>query len=213
MRGSQPRVRTPHWRFRLDGHPVIFDDLIRGSQTVNTATMSDPVLIRADGSYLYTLTSVADDIALGITDVIRGEDHVSNTGTQIEIFEALGAVAPRFGHHNLLTGADGEGFSKRLGSLSLGDLREAGFEALAVATMAALTGTSLPVEPYAGLDAIAERFELSMVSACARPVSIPPRSRRSMPACCTPCPTRWRGCGSRRWGSTTWRYGWGCAAI
>jgi len=156
--------RKPHWRFRLDGRPVQFDDLIKGPQTVNTASMSDPVLIRADGSYLYTFTSVVDDIDLGITHVIRGEDHVSNTGTQIEIFEALGGEIPRFGHHNLLTGADGEGFSKRLGSLSLSDLRDAGFEALAVATMAVLTGTSLPIEPYENLVAIAERLDLSMIS-------------------------------------------------
>ena len=126
--------RKPHWRFRLDGRPVQFDDLIKGPQTVNTASMSDPVLIRADGTYLYTLPSVVDDIDLGITHVIRGEDHVTNTGTQIEIFEALGGRVPIFAHHNLLTGAEGEGLSKRLGSLSLSDLRDDGFEALAVAT-------------------------------------------------------------------------------
>jgi len=103
--------RTPHWRFKLDGRPVQFDDLIKGQQTVNTASMSDPVLIRADGSYLYTLPSVVDDIDLGITHIIRGEDHVSNTGTQIEIFEALAATPPIFGHHNLLTDAHGQGFS------------------------------------------------------------------------------------------------------
>ena len=156
--------RKPHWRFRLDGRPVTFTDLIKGPQTVNTASMSDPVLIREDGSYLYTLTSVADDIALGVTHVIRGEDHVSNTGTQIEIFEALGGAVPQFAHHNLLTGAEGEGFSKRLGSLSLSDLRDDGFEALAVAIMAVLTGTSLPIEPYPSLDAIAEKLDLSMIS-------------------------------------------------
>ena len=106
-----------------------FDDLIKGPQTVNTASMSDPVLIRADGSYLYTLPSVVDDIDLGITHVIRGEDHVSNTGTQIEIFEALGGRVPAFAHHNLLTGAEGEGLSKRLGSLSLSELRDDGLRA------------------------------------------------------------------------------------
>ena len=140
--------RKPHWRFRLDGRPVHFADLIKGPQTVNTASMSDPVLVRGDGSYLYTLTSVVDDIDLAVTHVIRGEDHVSNTGTQIEIFEALGGTVPEFAHHNLLTGAEGEGLSKRLGSLSLSDLRAEGFEAMAVALVATLTGTSLPVEPY-----------------------------------------------------------------
>jgi glutamyl-tRNA synthetase len=156
--------RKPHWRFRLDGRPVIFSDLIRGQQTVNTASMSDPVLIRGDGSYLYTLTSVVDDVELDITHVIRGEDHVSNTGTQIEIFEALGGEVPIFAHHNLLTGADGEGLSKRLGSLSLSDLRDAGYEPIAVAIMAVLTGTSLPIEPYASLGEIADRLDLSMIS-------------------------------------------------
>jgi glutamyl-tRNA synthetase len=156
--------RKPHWRFRLDGKPVTFTDLIKGPQTVNTASMSDPVLIRADGTYLYTLPSVVDDIDLGITHVIRGEDHVSNTGTQIEIFEALGGAVPAFAHHNLLTGAEGEGLSKRLGSLSLSDLREQGFEAMAVALVATLTGTSLPVEPHESLAALASKFDLSMVS-------------------------------------------------
>lgn len=156
--------RRPHWRFRLDGRAVQFSDLIKGPQTINTGSMSDPVLIRADGSYLYTLPSVVDDIELGITHVIRGEDHVSNTGTQIEIFEALGAAAPAFAHHNLLTGADGEGLSKRLGSLSLAELRADGFEAMAVAIMAVLTGTSLPVEPYADLRALAGALDLTMIS-------------------------------------------------
>ncbi len=156
--------RRPHWRFRLDGRPVQFADLIKGPQTVNTASMSDPVLIRADGSYLYTLPSVVDDIDLGITHVIRGEDHVSNTGTQIEIFEALGAAVPAFAHHNLLTGGEGEGLSKRLGSLSLAELRADGFEPLAVALVAVLTGTSLPVEPYADLAALAGRLDFSMIS-------------------------------------------------
>jgi glutamyl-tRNA synthetase len=143
---------------------VQFTDLIKGPQTVNTASMSDPVLIRADGSYLYTLCSVVDDIDLGVTHVIRGEDHVSNTGTQIEIIEALAGHVPYFAHHNLLTGAEGEGLSKRLGSLSLGDLRADGFEAMAVALVATLTGTSLPVEPYADLAALAGKLDLPMIS-------------------------------------------------
>jgi glutamyl-tRNA synthetase len=156
--------RKPHWRFKLDGKPVTFTDLIRGEQTVNTASMSDPVLVREDGSYLYTLPSVVDDIDLAITHVIRGEDHVSNTGTQIEIFEALGGAVPTFAHHNLLTDAAGQGLSKRLGSLSIAELRADGYEPLAVAIIAVLTGTSLPVEPYADIRAIADRLDLSMIS-------------------------------------------------
>jgi glutamyl-tRNA synthetase len=156
--------RRPHWRFKLDGRPVSFNDLIRGPQTVNTASMSDPVLVREDGTYLYTLPSVVDDIELGITHVIRGEDHVSNTGTQIEIFEALGGKVPAFAHHNLLLGAEGEGLSKRTGSLSLAELREEGYEPLAVAIVAVLTGTSLPIEPYDSLSTIAAKLDLSMIS-------------------------------------------------
>src|SRR5689334_21723565 len=152
----------PHWRFKLETRDVVWDDLVRGRQHVDAASLSDPVLVRADGTYLYTLPSVVDDIDLGITHVIRGEDHVSNTGTQIEIFEALGGTVPEFAHHNLLTGAEGEGLSKRLGSLSLAELREAGYEPMAVAIVAVLTGTSLSIEPYASLKAIAEKLELSM---------------------------------------------------
>ena len=163
-RQYQAEGRKPHWRFKLDGKPVHFADLIKGEQTVNTASMSDPVLVREDGSYLYTLPSVVDDIDLGITHVIRGEDHVSNTGTQIEIFEALGGAVPFFAHHNLLTGAEGEGLSKRLGSLSLAELRAEGYEAIAVAIVAVLTGTSLPVEPYPDLASIARKLDLTMIS-------------------------------------------------
>ena len=156
--------RQPHWRFKLDGRPVQFEDIIKGPQTVNTASMSDPVLVRGDGTYLYTLCSVVDDIELGITHVIRGEDHVSNTGTQIEIFEALGGQVPTFGHHNLLTDAEGQGLSKRSGSQSISDFRADGYEPMAVAIMASLTGTSLPIETYETLDEIANRLDFSMIS-------------------------------------------------
>ena len=156
--------RKPHWRFKLKGDPVQFADLVRGEQTVNTASMSDPVLIRGDGSYLYTLPSVVDDIDMEITHIIRGEDHISNSGVQVEIFEALGAKAPVFAHHNLLTDSDGKGLSKRLGSLSLADLRQSGFEPMAVALMAVLTGTSLPVEPYEDLQSLAQKLDFSMIS-------------------------------------------------
>ncbi len=156
--------RKPHWRFKLKGDPVLFADLVRGEQTVNTASMSDPVLIRGDGSYLYTLPSVVDDIDMEITHIIRGEDHISNSGVQVEIFEALGAKAPVFAHHNLLTDAHGKGLSKRLGSLSLADLRADGFEPMSVALMAVLTGTSLPVEPHDNLKDLAEKLDFSMIS-------------------------------------------------
>ena len=164
VRRYRAEGREPHWRFKLDGKPVTFTDLIRAEQTVNTASMSDPVLVREDGTYLYTLPSVVDDIELGVTHVIRGEDHVSNTGTQIEVLEALGATPPVFAHANLLMGPSGEGLSKRLGSLSLAELRAQGYEPLAVAILAVLTGTSLPIEPYPNLDALARALEFSMIS-------------------------------------------------
>ncbi len=156
--------RKPHWRFRLDGRQVVFDDLVRGEQVVNTASMSDPVLIREDGTYLYTLPSVVDDIDLGITHLIRGEDHISNTGVQIELFEALGAEPPVFAHHNLLTDEKGQGLSKRLGSLALSELRAEGYEPQAVAEIAVLTGTSAAIEPVDTTDELAGRLDFSMVS-------------------------------------------------
>ncbi|MBN9669945.1 glutamate--tRNA ligase [Roseibium aggregatum] len=166
--------RKPHWRFVLpnhDGDPfqtrrtdVSWTDLCRGEQAVDLASLSDPVLIRADGTYLYTLPSIVDDIDMGVTHVIRGEDHVANTGVQIAIFEALDAKAPVFGHHNLLTTRDGEGLSKRKGALSIGSLREAGLEPMAVASLAVLTGTSQAVEPVPAMEQLVEKFDLSNVS-------------------------------------------------
>lgn len=156
--------RIPHWRFKLDGKRVAWDDLIRGAQVVDTASLSDPVLVRADGSYLYTLPSVVDDIEMGITHVVRGEDHVANTGAQIEIVEALGGRVPSFAHHNLLTTRTGEGLSKRLGHLSIASLRDRGLEPAAVAAVAVLIGTSEPVEAVADLAELAARFDFSNVS-------------------------------------------------
>jgi len=156
--------RKPHWRFRLDGRPVKWLDGIRGAQVVDTASLSDPVLVRADGSFLYTLPSVVDDIDMGVTDVVRGEDHVTNTGVQIEIFEALGGPVPRFAHHNLLATTTGEALSKRLGSLSIRSLREAGYEAMTVASLAVLIGSSEEVHAYPNLAALAEHADLAAVS-------------------------------------------------
>ncbi|MFS8038623.1 glutamate--tRNA ligase [Xanthobacter sp. AM11] len=156
--------RAPHWRFRLDHRLVAWDDGVRGPQQVDTTTLSDPVLVRADGSFLYTLPSVVDDMAMGVTQVVRGEDHVTNTAVQIEIFEALGGPVPGFAHHNLLTLPSGEGLSKRLGHLSLAALREAGHEALAVAAAAVLVGTSHAVQPVADLDALAALVDLHAIS-------------------------------------------------
>ena len=166
--------RRPHWRFRLpnfDGDPLLpsrhvvhWQDLCRGEETVDLASLSDPVLIREDGTYLYTLTSVVDDIDTSVTHIIRGGDHITNTGVQIALFEALGGTVPIFAHHNLLTDATGEGFSKRTGSLSLRTLRAEGYEPEAVASLAVNVGTSHAVEKVGSLADLAADFDLAAVS-------------------------------------------------
>ena len=156
--------RKPHWRFKLDGRMVEWNDLIRGPQHIDTSSLSDPVLVREDGTYLYTLPSVIDDIDFGITHVIRGEDHVVNTAVQIEITEALGRKVPIYAHHSLLTGADGKGLSKRLGSLSISAMRENGLEAMAVVSHAALLGTSDSIHPCADYSELVEGFDLGKLS-------------------------------------------------
>ncbi|MEC9250510.1 MAG: glutamate--tRNA ligase [Pseudomonadota bacterium] len=157
--------RKPHWRFKLSGNPVSWTDLVRGEVTIETSSLSDPILIREDGSYLYTLPSVCDDIDAEITHIIRGEDHTTNSGAQIEIFEALGGKAPGFGHQALLVGADGGKLSKRLGSLSMQDLREEeGFEAMAVNSLLGRIGTSDPVEPFMALEDLLDGFSLDRLT-------------------------------------------------
>jgi glutamyl-tRNA synthetase len=156
--------RRPHWRFKLENRRVDWNDLVRGPSHIEAASLSDPVLAREDGSYLYTFTSVVDDVDMGVTHIIRGEDHVTNTAVQLQIFEALGGVPPTFGHHNLLTDASGEGLSKRTGALSLQSLREKGVEPLAVAAMASLTGSSESVRPVASLDELAGLVDLAHLS-------------------------------------------------
>ncbi len=136
----------PHWRFKLDhAAPIAWDDLIRGPQHFDAGTMSDPVIRRADGSWLYMLPSAIDDADLGITHVVRGEDHVSNTALQLQMFAAMGAEPPAFAHAALLTGAEGK-LSKRLGSLGVDHFREVGIEPQAIRALLARLGTSDPVE-------------------------------------------------------------------
>jgi glutamyl-tRNA synthetase len=155
--------RAPHWRFKLSRAKVAWTDLIRGHVEIDTASQSDPVLRRADGTFLYTFPSVVDDAEMGITHVIRGEDHVTNTAAQIEMFRALDAAVPRFAHHPLLVGSGGEALSKRLGSLSLASLREDGLEAIAVATYLTRIGTSDAIEPEISLAGLAD-IDLSHIS-------------------------------------------------
>lgn len=155
--------RKPHWRFKLSQKPVVWNDLIRGETTVDTSSVSDPVLIREDGMYLYTLPSCVDDIDLSITHVMRGEDHVTNTGVQIEIIEALGGGRPQFAHHSLLIGADGQGLSKRLGSLSIEAMREDGLEPAAITSLLAKLGTADPVVPEPDIMKLAESFDFDRI--------------------------------------------------
>jgi glutamyl-tRNA synthetase len=153
--------RKPHWRFKLSHTRVHWNDLIRGPVDIDTSTLSDPVLVREDGSYLYTLPSVVDDIDFCITHIIRGEDHVTNTAPQVELFEVLGAPPPAFAHYALFIAPSGEKLSKRLGSLSLRALREAGIEPLTLASYLAKIGTSDPIEPRLALDQLAQEFDFA----------------------------------------------------
>jgi glutamyl-tRNA synthetase len=165
----------PHWRFRLPNTSegrglapqptlVSWNDLIRGDQTVDLGSLSDPVLIREDGTFLYTFTSVVDDIDFAITHIVRGEDHVTNTGVQLAIFEAAGATPPEFGHHSLLIGADGQALSKRLGALSVQSFRDEGLEPMAVLCHAALVGTSDAIEPFTSRDELAAKLDFAKIS-------------------------------------------------
>ncbi|HMI40617.1 MAG TPA: glutamate--tRNA ligase [Sphingomicrobium sp.] len=156
-----PPGRDPHWRFRLDhGSPIHWNDLVRGEQKFDPHLLSDPVIRRADGSWLYLLPSVIDDVDLGVTHIVRGEDHVSNSATQIQMFAALGAEPPYFAHEALLVAAEGK-LSKRLGSVGVDALRDAGLEPMALLSLLARLGTSQPVEPIARLSELAGSFDFS----------------------------------------------------
>ncbi|MFV0292689.1 MAG: glutamate--tRNA ligase [Paracoccus sp. (in: a-proteobacteria)] len=152
--------RQGYWRFQLDHNRIEWTDGILGPISIDAASVSDPVLIRADGQVLYTFASSVDDTDMGVTDIVRGADHVTNTATQIQIIEAIGGKVPDFAHHSLLTGAQGEELSKRLGSLAIRDLREAGVAPEALVSMMSRLGSSLPVE-LLSMDEVAETFDLS----------------------------------------------------
>jgi glutamyl-tRNA synthetase len=153
--------RRPHWRFRLDHDaPIAWDDLVRGPQHFDPALLSDPVIRRQDGSWLYMLPSAVDDVDLGVTHVVRGEDHVANTALQIQMFEALGAAPPAFAHEALLVGSEGK-LSKRLGSLGVEALREAGIEPIALLAKLARIGTSQPVEPVTDSAPLVASFDFA----------------------------------------------------
>ena len=153
--------RRPHFRFLLNDAEVAWHDMVRGDVAYHMSSLSDPVLFREDGRVIYTMASVVDDIDHAITHIIRGEDHVTNSAAQIQLFEALGACAPEMGHVALLAGADGEGLSKRLGSLSIGQLRDEGMQPAAIASLLARIGTADPVVPQPALGEIIDGFDLS----------------------------------------------------
>lgn len=152
--------RRPHWRFKLDHMPIEWDDLVRGSQRFDGALLSDPVVRRADGSWLYLLPSVIDDADMAVTHVVRGEDHVSNTATQMQMFAAIGATPPTFAHEALLVGSEGK-LSKRLGSLGVAHFRDSGIEPEAVVALLARLGTSDPVEPVVDRQGLIDAFDFA----------------------------------------------------
>ena len=157
--------REGYWRFLLDQERIEWTDGILGDISIDAASVSDPVLIRADGQVLYTFASSVDDTDMRVTDIVRGADHVTNTATQIQIIKAIGGTPPRFAHHSLLTGAQGEELSKRIGALSIRDLREAGVAPEALLSMMARLGSSQPVELRMSLDELADGFDLSQFGA------------------------------------------------
>ncbi|WDA14005.1 glutamate--tRNA ligase [Paracoccus marcusii] len=156
--------REGYWRFLLDQNRIEWTDGILGDISIDAASVSDPVLIRADGQVLYTFASSVDDTDMGVTHIVRGSDHVTNTATQIQIIQAIGGTPPAFAHHSLLTGAKGEELSKRIGALSLKDLREAGVAPEALIALMARLGSGVPVG-LASLDELAEAFDLGQFGA------------------------------------------------
>ena len=153
------------WRFKLDQERIVWSDGILGDISIDAASVSDPVLIRGDGQVLYTLASVVDDTEMGVTHVVRGSDHVTNTATQIQIMQALGHGHPQFAHHSLLTGPQGESLSKRLGTLSLRDLRAKGVEPMALLSLMARLGSADPVELQTDMGRLIDGFDVTRFGA------------------------------------------------
>ncbi len=156
--------RAPHWRFKLNHEPIIWHDMVRGEVKFDGKDLSDPVLIREDGSPLYHICSVIDDIDYDITHIVRGEDHVSNTACHIQMFEALGAKPPIFAHLPLLSDKEGGKLSKRIGSLSLKDLQDDGLEPMSIVSLMARLGTSEPIEAFTDVKTVITNFDISKFS-------------------------------------------------
>ena len=156
--------KKPHWRFRLEDKRIEWNDIIKGRVIFEGKKLSDPILIREDGSLLYHLPSVIDDIDEKITDIIRGEDHISNTAYHIQLFEALGSAAPNFGHHPFLTDNKGKSFGKRIGSLSVQDLKNQGFENITVINYLLNIGTSNNINNYKDIKSLIDEFKINVLS-------------------------------------------------
>ena len=156
--------RKPYWRFKLSGKRTNFNDLIRGEVSVDTSAQSDPVIVREDGGFLYNLPSVIDDIEMGITNIIRGEDHVTNSGIQVEMFKCLEKEPPIFGHHPLLVDENGDPFSKRNSAASVKGLMEENYEPMAINSLNASIGTSLEINIFKSLNDIANEIDLNQIA-------------------------------------------------
>ena len=164
--------KKPHWRFKLEHRDVVWNDIVQGQKKFPAASLSDPVMVRADGVPLYTFCSIVDDIDTQVTHIIRGEDHVTNTAVQIQIWEAVSAVLnatpvspPVFAHFPLIVTANGVEMSKRLGTMSIASMRdEMGFGAMAINALLAKLGTSDPVMPRLTLGELAAEFDLDKIS-------------------------------------------------
>lgn len=152
--------RKPHYRFKLINTPIVWNDMVRGEIKYLAQNISDPIVIREDGSYLYLLPSVIDDVDFGITHIVRGEDHVTNTASQIQMFEAIDGKVPTFAHLPLLTGKEGK-LSKRLGSLGVRELRDEGVQPLAIMSFLAKLGTSEAIEPFYSLNDLAQSLDFA----------------------------------------------------
>lgn len=179
-RAHEAAGRAPYWRFLLDREAVSWTDLVQGNSHIDAASLSDPVLVRADGRPLYTLSSVVDDAEFGISHVIRGADHVANTAVQIQLFRALGAAAPVFAHHSLMVGPGGEELSKRAGALSVRAARAEGIEPMAVLSLLARLGTSDPVEVFGDIAPLVAGFDLAKLGRA--PVHFDPAELRALNA-------------------------------
>ncbi len=164
IKAHEAAGRKPHWRFKLEHKPIEWNDIVRGAVKFSGSDLSDPVLIREDGTPLYHICSVIDDVEYEITHVIRGEDHVSNTACHVQMFEALGATPPTFAHLPLLSDTDGSKLSKRIGSLSLKDLAAEGLEPMSIVSLMARLGTSDPIEPFTDIQDVIKNFDLSKFS-------------------------------------------------